>query len=240
MVLDGEAMAVGAGWAVWIPGIVEHGNRNTGNRLLHFFYAFPVGSFADNKIPLFGSGVRLTLNGEDIIWDPGFRLATIASDTWRCPSRHHRIARRADHPLMGGVDGTMCMTRRRMPHTIVPPARNVPCCTTSVCRGPCCAEVRTGFVNGTVPSPGVHRRVAALARTGRGRHATSTERLFAGDGVGQAELSGLCSDGSTHGEFRGPVAKVAHAIPVAGAMLLPALVRLHYSVSWSCMPKGVR
>ena len=47
VVLDGEERAVGAGSAVFIPGNVEHGIRNAGERPLRFFYAFAVGSFTD-------------------------------------------------------------------------------------------------------------------------------------------------------------------------------------------------
>jgi mannose-6-phosphate isomerase-like protein (cupin superfamily) len=47
VVLDGTEHAVGAGSAVFIPGDVEHGIRNTAQEPLRFFYAFPVGSFAD-------------------------------------------------------------------------------------------------------------------------------------------------------------------------------------------------
>ena len=54
-VLEGEAVVtlagadhtVRAGSAVFIPGGAEHGIRNTGDELVRFVYAFPVGSFED-------------------------------------------------------------------------------------------------------------------------------------------------------------------------------------------------
>ena len=45
--LGGEEHPVRAGSAVFIPGDLEHGIRNTGTEPLRFFYAFAVGSFAD-------------------------------------------------------------------------------------------------------------------------------------------------------------------------------------------------
>lgn len=47
LVLGGEERAVEAGSAVFIPGNLEHGIRNTGEGPLRFFYAFAVGTFAD-------------------------------------------------------------------------------------------------------------------------------------------------------------------------------------------------
>jgi mannose-6-phosphate isomerase-like protein (cupin superfamily) len=43
--LDGEEIPVGVGSAVFIPGMAEHGIRQTGNDSLRLFYAFPVDSF---------------------------------------------------------------------------------------------------------------------------------------------------------------------------------------------------
>jgi mannose-6-phosphate isomerase-like protein (cupin superfamily) len=43
--LDGREIAVKAGSAVFIPGMAEHGIRQTGNEILRLFYAFPVDSF---------------------------------------------------------------------------------------------------------------------------------------------------------------------------------------------------
>ena len=43
--LDGVEAPVGAGSAVFIPGMAEHGIRQTGPGLLRFFYGFPVDSF---------------------------------------------------------------------------------------------------------------------------------------------------------------------------------------------------
>jgi len=43
--LDGREIAVGAGSAVFIPGMAEHGIRQTGSETLRLFYAFPVDSF---------------------------------------------------------------------------------------------------------------------------------------------------------------------------------------------------
>lgn len=45
--LDGTDHAVSAGAAVYIPGNVEHGIRNSGQSPLSFFYVFPVASFDD-------------------------------------------------------------------------------------------------------------------------------------------------------------------------------------------------
>lgn len=42
--LDGEAVALKSGSAVFIPGMAEHGVRQTGVELLRFFYGFPVDS----------------------------------------------------------------------------------------------------------------------------------------------------------------------------------------------------
>jgi quercetin dioxygenase-like cupin family protein len=47
MELDGEQHAVRTGSAVFIPGDLEHGIRNTGSERLRFFYAFAADSFAD-------------------------------------------------------------------------------------------------------------------------------------------------------------------------------------------------
>ena len=43
--LDGKEMAVKPGYAVFIPGLAEHGIRQTGTEVLRFFYGFPVDSF---------------------------------------------------------------------------------------------------------------------------------------------------------------------------------------------------
>ena len=43
--LEGREVPVSAGSAVFIPGMAEHGIRQTGNEVLHLFYAFPVDSF---------------------------------------------------------------------------------------------------------------------------------------------------------------------------------------------------
>ncbi len=45
--LGEEQQAVRAGSAVFIPGDLEHGIRNTGSEPLRFFYVFAVSSFAD-------------------------------------------------------------------------------------------------------------------------------------------------------------------------------------------------
>jgi mannose-6-phosphate isomerase-like protein (cupin superfamily) len=47
VVLGEDERVVGAGSAVFIPGNLEHGIRNTGDTQLRFFYAFAVGSFAE-------------------------------------------------------------------------------------------------------------------------------------------------------------------------------------------------
>jgi mannose-6-phosphate isomerase-like protein (cupin superfamily) len=43
--LNGEERPVKSGSAVFIPGMAEHGVRQTGEALLRFFYGFPVDSF---------------------------------------------------------------------------------------------------------------------------------------------------------------------------------------------------
>jgi mannose-6-phosphate isomerase-like protein (cupin superfamily) len=43
--LDGREITVGAGSAVFIPGMAEHGIRQTGSEILRLLYAFPVDSF---------------------------------------------------------------------------------------------------------------------------------------------------------------------------------------------------
>jgi mannose-6-phosphate isomerase-like protein (cupin superfamily) len=45
MSLDGREIPVKAGTAVFIPGMAEHGMRQTGTEVLRLFYAFPVDSF---------------------------------------------------------------------------------------------------------------------------------------------------------------------------------------------------
>jgi len=45
--LEGAEYPVSAGTAVYIPGDIEHGIRNTGPAPLRFFYAFAVDSFDD-------------------------------------------------------------------------------------------------------------------------------------------------------------------------------------------------
>jgi mannose-6-phosphate isomerase-like protein (cupin superfamily) len=43
--LQGREIPVKAGSAVFIPGMAEHGIRQTGTEVLRLFYAFPVDSF---------------------------------------------------------------------------------------------------------------------------------------------------------------------------------------------------
>jgi mannose-6-phosphate isomerase-like protein (cupin superfamily) len=57
MSLDGREIPVKAGSAVFIPGMVEHGMRQTGNEVLRLFYAFPVDSF-DGVEYLFSAAPR--------------------------------------------------------------------------------------------------------------------------------------------------------------------------------------
>jgi mannose-6-phosphate isomerase-like protein (cupin superfamily) len=45
MSLDGREIPVRAGSAVFIPGMAEHGIRQTGSEVLRLFYLFPVDSF---------------------------------------------------------------------------------------------------------------------------------------------------------------------------------------------------
>ena len=42
--LEGKEVAVKTGSAVFIPGMAEHGVRQTGTERLRFFYGFPVDS----------------------------------------------------------------------------------------------------------------------------------------------------------------------------------------------------
>lgn len=51
--LDGREVAVSAGASVFIPGMAEHGIRQTGQATLRFFYVFAVDSF-DGVEYLFG------------------------------------------------------------------------------------------------------------------------------------------------------------------------------------------
>lgn len=55
--LDGRDVAVKAGSAVFIPGMAEHGIRQTGTDTLRLFYAFPVDSF-DGVEYLFSAAPR--------------------------------------------------------------------------------------------------------------------------------------------------------------------------------------
>jgi mannose-6-phosphate isomerase-like protein (cupin superfamily) len=43
--LKGREVPMSAGSGVFIPGMAEHGIRQTGNEVLRLFYAFPVDSF---------------------------------------------------------------------------------------------------------------------------------------------------------------------------------------------------
>jgi mannose-6-phosphate isomerase-like protein (cupin superfamily) len=54
--LDGREIAVSAGASVFIPGMAEHGIRQTGSGALRFFYVFAVDSF-DSVEYLFGEPV---------------------------------------------------------------------------------------------------------------------------------------------------------------------------------------
>jgi len=55
--LEGREIPVTAGSAVFIPGMAEHGIRQTGDEVLRLFYAFPVDSF-DNVEYLFSAAER--------------------------------------------------------------------------------------------------------------------------------------------------------------------------------------
>jgi len=55
--LDGRDIPVRAGTAVFIPGMAEHGIRQTGDEILRLFYAFPVDSF-DGVEYLFSAAAR--------------------------------------------------------------------------------------------------------------------------------------------------------------------------------------
>jgi mannose-6-phosphate isomerase-like protein (cupin superfamily) len=55
--LDGREIPVEAGSAVFIPGMAEHGIRQTGHEVLRLFYAFPADSF-DSVEYLFSAGER--------------------------------------------------------------------------------------------------------------------------------------------------------------------------------------
>ena len=56
--LDGRELPVEAGSAVFIPGMAEHGIRQTGREILGLFYAFPVDSF-DSVDYLFSAAPRV-------------------------------------------------------------------------------------------------------------------------------------------------------------------------------------
>ena len=58
MSLEGREIAVKAGSAVFIPGMAEHGIRQTGSGILRLFYAFPVDSF-DGVEYLFSAAPRV-------------------------------------------------------------------------------------------------------------------------------------------------------------------------------------
>ncbi len=55
--LEGREIPVKAGSAVFIPGMAEHGIRQTGTETLRLFYAFPVDSF-DSVVYLFSAAPR--------------------------------------------------------------------------------------------------------------------------------------------------------------------------------------
>ena len=57
MSLDGREIPVKAGSAVFIPGMAEHGIRQTGNEILRLFYVFPVDLF-DGVEYLFSAASR--------------------------------------------------------------------------------------------------------------------------------------------------------------------------------------
>jgi mannose-6-phosphate isomerase-like protein (cupin superfamily) len=57
MNLDGREIPVRAGSAVFIPGMAEHGIRQTGSEILRLFYVFPVDSF-DGVEYLFSAAQR--------------------------------------------------------------------------------------------------------------------------------------------------------------------------------------
>jgi mannose-6-phosphate isomerase-like protein (cupin superfamily) len=55
--LEGREITVKPGTAVFIPGMAEHGIRQTGDEVLRLFYAFPVDSF-DGVEYLFSAAER--------------------------------------------------------------------------------------------------------------------------------------------------------------------------------------
>ncbi len=57
MSLEGREIPVKAGSAVFIPGMAEHGIRQTGSEILRLFYVFPVDSF-DGVEYLFSTAPR--------------------------------------------------------------------------------------------------------------------------------------------------------------------------------------
>jgi mannose-6-phosphate isomerase-like protein (cupin superfamily) len=57
MSLEGREIPVKAGSAVFIPGMAEHGIRQTGSEILRLFYVFPVDSF-DGVEYLFSAAPR--------------------------------------------------------------------------------------------------------------------------------------------------------------------------------------
>jgi mannose-6-phosphate isomerase-like protein (cupin superfamily) len=58
MSLEGRELPIKAGSAVFIPGMAEHGLRQTGSEILRLFYAFPVDSF-DSVEYLFSAAPRV-------------------------------------------------------------------------------------------------------------------------------------------------------------------------------------
>jgi mannose-6-phosphate isomerase-like protein (cupin superfamily) len=55
--LEGREITLSAGSAVFIPGMAEHGIRQTGDEVLRLFYGFPVDSF-DSVEYLFSAAPR--------------------------------------------------------------------------------------------------------------------------------------------------------------------------------------
>ncbi len=59
--LEGREIPLKAGSAVFIPGMAEHGIRQTGNETLRVFYAFPVNSFDGVEYLFFQGATQLTV-----------------------------------------------------------------------------------------------------------------------------------------------------------------------------------
>lgn len=63
MSLDGREFPIKTGSTVFIPGMAEHGVRQTGGEILRLFYAFPSRFVRRRRIPLLRRAALLTIVG---------------------------------------------------------------------------------------------------------------------------------------------------------------------------------